>query len=61
MNIVGGLGELKITLCIERKETGKKEYVELIGTLGETDGGNTFNSGAECGDGCSNGADRNLR
>jgi len=47
----GQIGELRFTIEIKRKETGKTEVVELVGYLdadklkGLTDGSNTQHSG----------------
>ena len=49
----GQIGELRMTLEIKRKETGKVETVELIGFLDEAKlkelehGGNSFGSSTE--------------
>ena len=49
----GQIGELRMTLEIKRKETGKVETVELIGFLDEAKlkelehGGDSFGSSAE--------------
>lgn len=49
----GQLGELRFTLEIKRKETGKTETVELVGYIDEAklkeiqDGGHSFHSSTE--------------
>jgi hypothetical protein len=45
-------GQVLITLQIHRKETGKTEELQLIGTIeeGVDDGGNTQHSSTQCGD-----------
>lgn len=35
MNLAGDIGELKLTVQITRKETGKVEEVELVGFVDE--------------------------
>jgi hypothetical protein len=54
MSDLGGqIGELRFTVQITRKETGKVEEVELVGLLDESklkelqNGSHAFNSGAE--------------
>lgn len=52
----GDVGELRFTVQITRAATGKVEEVELVGKLTEeqlkelTDGSDTLDSGAKCGD-----------
>lgn len=54
-NLGGQMGELRMTLQITRKETGKVEEVELIGYLDEEklkelqNGGNSLDSSTERG------------
>lgn len=57
MSSLGGqMGELRFTVQITRKETGKVEEVELIGYLDEEklkelqNGGNSLNSSPQRGD-----------
>jgi hypothetical protein len=54
-DLTGQVGELKFTVSITRKETGKVETYELVGAIdaadleklkGEQDGGNALDSGA---------------
>ena len=56
MSSLGGqMGELRFTVQITRKETGKVEEVELIGYLDEEklkelqNGGNSLDSSPQCG------------
>ena len=55
-NLGGQMGELRMTLQITRKETGKVEEVELIGFLDEEklkelqNGGNSLDSSPQRGD-----------
>lgn len=56
-DLAGAIGELRFTIQVTRKDTGKVEEFELIGKI---DGGNSFDSGEERSDGRSNGADRNV-
>lgn len=55
-NLGGQIGELRFTVQITRKETGKVEEVELIGYLDEEklkelqNGGNSLDSSTERGD-----------
>lgn len=52
----GQAGEIRFTLEVTRKETGKVEVVEMVGFLDEeklkefTNGGNTLDSSAKRGD-----------
>lgn len=52
----GQPGELRFTLQITRKDTGKVEEVELVGYLDEEklkelqNGGHALDSGSQCGD-----------
>lgn len=52
-NLSGDVGELRFTVQITRKQTGKVEEVELVGKLTDeqlkelTDGRHTLDSGAE--------------
>ncbi len=54
-NLGGQIGELRFTVQITRKETGKVEEVELIGYLDEEklkelqNGGNSLDSSPQCG------------
>ena len=54
--LAGQVGELRFTVQITRKDTGKVEEVELVGFLDEDklkelqDGGNSLNSSPERGD-----------
>jgi hypothetical protein len=47
-NLQGQVGELRFTIEVTRKDTGKVEKYELIGTVmeGDEDGSNTLNSGS---------------
>lgn len=56
--LAGQPGELKFTIQITRKETGKVEEIELIGKI---DGGNSLDSSEERSDGRRDGADRDIR
>ena len=55
-NLGGQVGELRFTMQITRKETGKVEEVELVGFLDEEklkelqNGGNSLDSSTERGD-----------
>lgn len=55
-NLGGQIGELRFTVQITRKETGKVEEVELVGYLDEEklkelqNGGNSLDSSPERGD-----------
>lgn len=55
-NLGGQMGELRFTVQITRKETGKVEEVELIGYLDEEklkelqNGGNSLDSSPQRGD-----------
>lgn len=55
-DLQGQVGELRMTLEIKRKETGKVETVELIGFIDEAklkelqDGGHSFDSSTQRGD-----------
>ena len=55
-NLGGQMGELRFTVQITRKETGKVEEVELVGYLDEEklkelqNGGNSLDSSPERGD-----------
>ena len=55
--LTGQTGELRFTIQITRKETGKVEEYELIGKI---DGGNTLNSSEGRGDERGDSADRNV-
>lgn len=54
--LAGQVGELRFTVRITRKDTGKVEEVELVGFLDEDklkelqDGGNSLNGSPERGD-----------
>lgn len=54
--LAGQVGELRFTVQITRKDTGKVEEVELVGFLDEDklkelqDGGNSLNGSPERGD-----------
>ena len=54
--LAGQVGELRFTVQITRKDTGKVEEVELVGFLDEDklkelqDGGNSLDSSPERGD-----------
>lgn len=56
MNLSGQAGELRFTLQITRKETGKVEQVELVGNISESqlkelsDGCNTLDGSEKRGD-----------
>lgn len=55
-DLSGQVGEVRMTLEIKRKETGKVETVELIGFIDEAklkelqDGGHSFDSSTQRGD-----------
>lgn len=55
-NLGGQIGELRFTMQITRKETGKVEEVELVGFLDEEklkelqNGGNSLDSSPQRGD-----------
>lgn len=54
--LTGKIGEVQMTIQITRKETGKVEEFKLTGFLAQEklkeiqNGGNSFDSSAECGD-----------
>ena len=59
INITTQGGELRMTIEITRAATGLTETHEIIGKI--IHGNDTFNSGAECGDGRGDGTDRDER
>jgi hypothetical protein len=55
-NLVGGVGEIRLTVEIKRKDTGKVETYDLVGTITDEQikelqhGGNSQHSSEERGD-----------
>lgn len=46
--MIGQIGELRFTIEVKRKDTGKVEVYELVGKIEDIDdGSNTLNSGEE--------------